>query len=59
MVDNPAGLGDRKTVMKDLVSLAGFLCAEVILPPPVYLLTPIHNNGKTVSENLVWQDFYM
>ena len=57
-VDNAAGLGDRKTVMKDLAQLAGFLCAEVILPPPVYLLTPQHNNGKTVSENLVWQDFY-
>lgn len=57
-VDNPQGLGDRKTVMKDLAQLAGFLCAQVILPPPVYLLTPDHNYGKSVSKNLVWQDFY-
>ncbi|GFH44417.1 hypothetical protein CTEN210_00891 [Chaetoceros tenuissimus] len=57
-VDNPAGLGDRKTVMRDLAQLAGFLCAKVVLPPPAYLLTPVHNNDKLVSENLVWQDFY-
>lgn len=24
----------------------------------ITILTPINNNGKTVSENLVWQDFY-
>lgn len=56
--DVGAGLGDRKTIMNNLANLGGFLCAEVILPPPVHLLTPLHNNGKNISENLIWQDFY-
>mmetsp|Transcript_226 Transcript_226/g.360 ORF Transcript_226/g.360 Transcript_226/m.360 type:complete len:479 (-) Transcript_226:1591-3027(-) len=54
---DPAGLGDRIIILKGLAQLAGYLCAEVIMPPPKEQLTTIHNNGRPISEELEWSDF--
>lgn len=32
--DDPQGLSDGKVILKDLTQLAGFLCAEIVMPPP-------------------------
>jgi hypothetical protein len=55
--DAPAGLSDRKVILRDLSQLAGFLCAEVIMPPPKEHLSPDHNYGKPISEDIEWSDF--
>ncbi|GFH47101.1 hypothetical protein CTEN210_03576 [Chaetoceros tenuissimus] len=57
-VHSPAGLGDRKSIMKRLAQVAGYLCAQVVLPPPSYLLTSDHNKGQDISTSLEWRDFY-
>lgn len=57
-VHSPAGLGDRKSIMNRLAQVAGYLCAQVVMPPPAYLLTPDHNKGHNVSTSMEWQDFY-
>lgn len=55
--DAPAGLSDRKVILKDLSELAGFLCAEVIMPPPKEHLSADHNFGKPISDEIEWSDF--
>mmetsp|Transcript_13638 Transcript_13638/g.25656 ORF Transcript_13638/g.25656 Transcript_13638/m.25656 type:complete len:453 (+) Transcript_13638:240-1598(+) len=55
--DGPAGLGDRKVVLRDLSQLAGFLCAEVVMPPPKEHLSEDHNYGQAISEEIEWSDF--
>jgi len=52
-----AGLGDRHSIIHNLAQIAGYLCAELEMPPPYISLTPAHNDGKNVSENVKWQDF--
>lgn len=52
-----AGLDDRKTIIHNLAQIAGFLCAEVVLPPPSRLLSPFHNNGMLIDDQLEWSDF--
>ena len=53
-----AGLGDRHTVIHMLAQMAGYLCAELELPPPSVSLTTTHNNHKVVSKLVQWQDFF-
>jgi hypothetical protein len=55
--DNPKGLGDRIIVLRGLSQLAGYLCAEVIMPPPREHLAIDHNFGKPISEEVQWSDF--
>jgi hypothetical protein len=55
--DAPAGLSDRKVILRDLSQLAGFLCAEVIMPPPKEHLSADHNFGKPISDEIEWSDF--
>ncbi len=55
--DGPAGLGDRKTIIRDLSELAGYLCAKIILPRPNKLLNRGHNFGELLSDELQWDDF--
>mmetsp|Transcript_8187 Transcript_8187/g.15405 ORF Transcript_8187/g.15405 Transcript_8187/m.15405 type:complete len:460 (-) Transcript_8187:330-1709(-) len=55
--DVAKGLSDRKVILNDLSQLAGFLCAELIIPPPKELLSVDHNFGMPVSEELEWYDF--
>jgi len=57
-VDRGAGLGDRTWMFHDLAQLAGYLCAELVLPPPSMMLCRHHNNGQAVKKSLTWQDFY-
>ena len=52
-----AGLGDRLTVIDNLAQIAGYLCANLEVPPPSVFLHPIHNNGNVVSERVKWLDF--
>lgn len=56
-IDNPAGLGDRIIILRGLSQLAGYLCAEVIMPPPKEHLSVDHNFGKPISEEIQWSDF--
>jgi hypothetical protein len=44
-------------IIFQLAQIAGFLCARLELPPPSILLSPHHNNGLDVSDDLTWQDF--
>ena len=53
-----AGIGDRATILWNLAQLAGYLCAELDMPPPRDLLNPIHNDGEYVSPNVQWSDLY-
>ena len=53
-----AGLGDRKAIFRDLAQIAGYLCAELVLPPPSELLHKKHNFDKEVGKNIEWADFY-
>jgi len=55
--DAPAGLSDRKVILRDLSQLAGFLCAEVIMPPPKEHLSIDHNFGRPISDEMEWSDF--
>eukprot|EP00979_Chaetoceros_neogracilis_P014103 scaffold4441_cov157-Chaetoceros_neogracile.AAC.1 len=57
-VDHGAGLGDRTTIIHDMAALAGYLCAELVLPPPSRLLNSGHNNGEYVKKSVIWQDLY-
>ena len=52
------GLGDRHTAIHMLAQMAGYLCAELELPPPSASLNPSHNDDKLVSEKVQWQDFF-
>ena len=52
------GLGDRHTAIHNLAQIAGYLCAELELPPPAVSLNPYHNNNKEVSKLVQWQDFF-
>lgn len=56
--DNAAGLGDRKCILHDLSQLAGYLCAEVVVPPPAKLLHIGHNFGRDISPDIAWSDLY-
>ena len=56
--DGGAGLSDRAFVFRKLAALAGYLCAELVLPPPRKLLNKHHNNGKLVEKSVKWQDLY-
>jgi len=56
--DPGAGLGDRTFLFHDLAQLAGYLCAELVLPPPSIMLSTMHNDGQPIEKSLVWQDFY-
>uniref|UniRef100_A0A7S1Z432 O-fucosyltransferase family protein n=1 Tax=Ditylum brightwellii TaxID=49249 RepID=A0A7S1Z432_9STRA len=56
--DPGAGLSDRRWVIHTLAELAGYLCAKLVLPRPVNLLHTKHNFGGSVSEHLLWEDFY-
>ena len=56
--DNSAGLGDRKSIIHDLSQLAGYLCAEVVVPPPSKFLHERHNFGRHISTDLLWSDLY-
>lgn len=44
-----AGLLDRMTLLHYLGSLAKFLCATLMLPPPCEFLHSMHNHGKTLD----------
>lgn len=56
--DGPAGLSDRKFIIRDLAELAGYLCAHLVLPPPTELLDPIHNFNEQVSIENDWSDYF-
>ena len=56
--DSPAGLSDRKVILRDLSQLAGYLCAELVLPPPSALLSKDHNYGRPISNNVAWSDLF-
>lgn len=56
--DGAAGLGDRKSIIHDLSQLAGYLCAEVVVPPPSKFLLKQHNFGRDISTDLLWSDLY-
>jgi hypothetical protein len=49
-VDPGAGLLDRTSIFHDMAALAGYLCAELVLPPPSRLLNLGHNNGEGVKK---------
>jgi hypothetical protein len=57
-VDPGAGLLDRTSIFHDMAALAGYLCAELVLPPPSRLLNLGHNNGEGVKKSVIWQDLY-
>ena len=52
-----AGLGDKHTIIHMLAQMAGYLCAELEMPPPSISLNPVHNDGKQISRKVQWQDF--
>ena len=54
----PAGLADRLRLIQILAELAAFTCATVYMPPPSFMLSPHHNDGRFVDEELQWSDFY-
>jgi hypothetical protein len=54
----PAGLGDRSAVFQGLTDLAGYLCAVLEVPRPKFLLHRRHNDGRSVSINATWNDFF-
>jgi hypothetical protein len=45
-------------VISRFANLAGYLCANLYVDPPHLLLHPKHNEGKPVSKDLTWADFY-
>jgi hypothetical protein len=51
-----AGLGDRLWMLSKLINLAGYLCATLHVPRPSDYLSPHHNNGKRLSQDLTWAD---
>jgi len=57
-IDGSAGLGDRKAIFRDLAQIAGYLCAELVLPPPSELLHKMHNFDNEVGKNIEWADLY-
>jgi len=57
-IDSPSGLSDRKAIIKDLAQLAGYLCAELVLPPPSVNLSIKHNYKELVSNSVAWSDLY-
>jgi hypothetical protein len=52
-----AGLGDRIWILSKLMNLAGYLCATVHVPRPSDFLSPHHNSGEKLSNDLTWADF--
>jgi hypothetical protein len=56
--DGAAGLGDRKIIIHDLSQLAGYLCAEVVVPPPSKFLDKQHNFGRHISTDILWSDLF-
>ena len=40
-----------------MAQMAGYLCAELEMPPPSISLNPVHNDGKQISRKVQWQDF--
>ena len=56
--DGAAGLGDRKIIIHDLSQLAGYLCAEVVVPPPSKFLHKRHNFWRHISTDILWSDLY-
>jgi len=57
-VDRWQGLNDRMTVIYYLSQLAGYLCAELVLPFPYDWLSAMHNNKTRISHSVQWSDFY-
>jgi len=53
-----AGLNDRQTIIYRLAELAGYLCAQVVIPPPRVLLSVAHNYNMPVSSTIQWTDLY-
>ena len=51
--DGAASLGDRKSLIHDLSQLAGYLCAEVVVPPPSKFLHKRHNFGRHISTDIL------
>mmetsp|Transcript_30602 Transcript_30602/g.61166 ORF Transcript_30602/g.61166 Transcript_30602/m.61166 type:complete len:408 (+) Transcript_30602:102-1325(+) len=51
-----AGIGDRLTALHMLAQMAGYLCADLELPPPYIHLNSVHNDGKQISDIIQWQD---
>lgn len=54
--DTQSGLSDRKVILKYLSHLAGYLCAELVMPPPNEHLDPSHNFNLPISEDMEWSD---
>lgn len=52
------GLGDRAYVIGELAELAGYLCAQLIMPKPARILHPLHNNWQILDPYLEWADFF-
>jgi hypothetical protein len=53
-----AGPNDRKSIIYRLGELAGYFCAQVVVPPPSVLLTAAHNYNMNVSSTVQWTDLY-
>jgi hypothetical protein len=55
---HPAGLSDRSSVFSGLTNLAGYLCAVLEVPRPIFLLHRKHNDGREISIDATWNDFF-
>mmetsp|Transcript_19676 Transcript_19676/g.55594 ORF Transcript_19676/g.55594 Transcript_19676/m.55594 type:complete len:501 (-) Transcript_19676:319-1821(-) len=53
-----AGLTDRQKIFDALSNLAAYLCAELQVRVPYYMLNAKHNFGELVSQDLRWYDFF-
>lgn len=52
-----AGWNDRMFIFSRLADLAGYLCADLHVPPPYLMLNKGHNMGERLPEDLRWSDF--
>jgi hypothetical protein len=60
IVYNPAGLeaglNDRFYIFKQLINIAGYLCATVHVHKPYVMLSPTHNDNQRVDPDMRWSD---
>jgi len=55
--EDAAGLADRATIIEGFGSLATWLCAKLIIPPPEIWLAENHNNNHKIQKSLGWSTY--
>ena len=53
-----AGLGDRMNVLLGASNLAASLCARLVMAPPSEMLSPSHNGGVKLNDDVQWSRYF-